>query len=367
MSVRMCVGWLLSVSIVVLFVFLITGGGSVPGVMLSGNGVLPVHGGRTSGSIESAVPAVGVEASFPSAPCGSGTVDEGARSARVTEDWLRKVEAQIEREEYNASVNERGLQAPNRAHNLRTYFREAGIKIVPRTGEAPDAWTFSWRTLGWGREGRLMRVTGASIKPRANGPRVTYVREGLQEWYENKKEGLEQGFIVSERPEGEGFLCIEGSIGGGLRAELHAEDGAIDLFDAGDARVLRYAELHVRDAGGREVPSYLKVEGDRVVILVDDASGAYPLTVDPLMSSPAWIAEYTQTGDWFGWSVGTAGDVNGDGFSDVIVGAHSTMAVEGVPMFTMGLPVVLGWAQPGLRRATSRMPTSVGRWARLET
>jgi hypothetical protein len=212
-----------------------------------------------------------------------------------------------------------------------------------------------------------MRVTGASIKPRANGPRVTYVREGLQEWYENKKEGLEQGFIVSERPEGEGFLCIEGSIGGGLRAELHAEDGAIDLFDAGDARVLRYAELHVRDAGGREVPSYLKVEGDRVVILVDDASGAYPLTVDPLMSSPAWIAEYTQTGDWFGWSVGTAGDVNGDGFSDVIVGAHSTMAVEGVPMFTMGLPVVLGWAQPGLRRATSRMPTSVGRWARLET
>ena len=43
--------------------------------------------------------------------------------------------------------------------------------------------------------------------------------------------------------------------------------------------------------------------------------------VDPLMTSPAWTAEPDQVGALFGFSVATAGDVNGDGYSDVIVGA----------------------------------------------
>jgi hypothetical protein len=42
-----------------------------------------------------------------------------------------------------------------------------------------------------------------------------------------------------------------------------------------------------------------------------------------LGSSPAWTAEGDQSSAGFGRSVGTAGDVNGDGFSDVIVGANS--------------------------------------------
>ena len=38
-------------------------------------------------------------------------------------------------------------------------------------------------------------------------------------------------------------------------------------------------------------------------------------------SEPAWTAEGDQADSQFGGSVGTAGDINGDGFSDVIVGA----------------------------------------------
>jgi hypothetical protein len=40
-----------------------------------------------------------------------------------------------------------------------------------------------------------------------------------------------------------------------------------------------------------------------------------------LSGAPMWIADGEQAQAWFGWSVGTAGDIDGDGFDDVIVGA----------------------------------------------
>ncbi|NLF03374.1 MAG: hypothetical protein GX601_20625, partial [Anaerolineales bacterium] len=75
-----------------------------------------------------------------------------------------------------------------------------------------------------------------------------------------------------------------------------------------------------------------------------------------LSASPAWTAESDQAGAGFGYSVGTAGDVNGDGYSDVVVGAPfyddgevtnegRAYVYLGAPYYRAYLPIMM-W-QPG--------------------
>src|SRR5262249_53142980 len=77
----------------------------------------------------------------------------------------------------------------------------------------------------------------------------------------------------------------------------------------------------------------------RLRILVDDADAVYPVSIDPLVTSAAWSAESNQASAQLGASVATAGDVNGDGYSDVIVGAplyDNGQTAEGRPFAFQG-------------------------------
>lgn len=247
-------------------------------------------------------------------------LNAGVRSAGADESWWQEVSAQITNAEYEPKATAAGLQAPNRTQNLRTTFAAGGIEIEPRTTkEVAPAWRFFWETSGIGREGSMQGVN--AVSPVSAGDRVTYHHEGWSEWYVNTPAGLEQGFTLECRPKGEGQLRIVGKVPAELKPEVR-EDGAIDFLESDGARAIRYGELHVWDATGAELPSEIAMTGTELALVIDDRDAQYPLFVDPLMSSPAWTDESNQVSAHFGISVSTAGDVNGDGFSDVIVGAY---------------------------------------------
>src|SRR5262245_19461914 len=250
---------------------------------------------------------------------GCGQPERGESAAAqppaVGVDWLAKAQRQLAQREYRASRNGEGLQAPNRAHNLRTYFGTTGIQVHDRTvGGSPELLRLS--LAGVGREGALSAALPGEV--RSEGARVEIRRPGLIEWYENSESGLEQGFTLQERPPGEGPLVVELALTG-ARASRRGDEL---VFETAAQRKLGYGKLAASGADGAALPAHFEVaSAERVRIVVGDSIASYPLVIDPLLTGSADARlESNQISAELGISAAAAGDVNGDGYGDVIVG-----------------------------------------------
>jgi hypothetical protein len=121
-----------------------------------------------------------------------------------------------------------------------------------------------------------------------------------------------------EMDEGRAYVYLGSALGLARRPAWTAEsDQASALFGnsvatAGDVNGDGYSDVIVgapyyeNDVGWGQGRAYI-----------------YLGSADGLSEVPAWTAESDQEGSFFGRSVATAGDVNGDGYSDVIVGAEN--------------------------------------------
>lgn len=235
----------------------------------------------------------------------------------------------IERQEYHMRPDGfGGFKTPNRYQDLRFQFDALGFTLCPRAND-PD-WTMRFELESIGRSHFSQRP---SDNPRmiASGSILRVEHGKFTVRYANDRTGMRQDFLVHERPEGNDPLQVRIRVSGPLVAMSAAPDAVHFVARDPKGRVkgpaFTYDGLVAWDADGDTLHATMTVQDTELVISVDDRDAIYPITIDPLSSTGGSLLEMDQASASFGTCTATAGDVNGDGYSDVLVGA---------PLFDLG-------------------------------
>jgi hypothetical protein len=202
---------------------------------------------------------------------------------------------------YQVRPSNAGFRGENPRQRLIVDFTEQGAEL--RSHDL--RWALSTRAYGYGDTLQPLKA----VTPQADANRVEYRRNGLTEWYENGPLGLEQGFTLAHRPaQGNGQpLTLELALRGNLSVALDHDGKALNLRAVNGRTVFRYTGLQARDATGRELPSWLEVRGESLLVRVADAQAQYPVVVDPWVQQAELTTSDGAADDEFGYSVAISG------------------------------------------------------------
>lgn len=134
-----------------------------------------------------------------------------------TSDWS-SIRATYEAGRHAIYADAVGWQTRNPGQQWRTRFDGRGFENLPDA----NGWKWGWNSSPAAEPARVMTTPGCV---NADGPYVRYEwDESLTEWFINDQRGLEHGFTVNERPEGDGSLLhFTLAVRGGLQPRVSVD------------------------------------------------------------------------------------------------------------------------------------------------
>jgi MYXO-CTERM domain-containing protein len=268
--------------------------------------------------------------------------------------WTAEVTERIAAGEYRIRSERAGFTASNRAQRLAATWTEQGLSVASRPAAARDQ-AVGLRAIGVGRGQNLRSLRSrpfqlgdcrsADMKDEKGECLKAVQREigDLVEWWENRPAGLHHGFVVSRPPRQprsrRDWLRIEVGVSG-ARPEL-VDGSAQAVLVRRDGQRLLYAGLAAWDADQKELPVRMRKGSRSLSLEIDDTGAKYPIVVDPVLTALGWTTESNQADAGLEIAVSGAGDVNRDGFDDVLVGFprfNGATADEGRVFLYLGGP-----------------------------
>jgi hypothetical protein len=111
------------------------------------------------------------------------------------------------------------------------------------------------------------------------------------------------------------------AVAGPLKPTVNSGGKSLSFSDGKSTKFV-FGDLQVNDAEGRALQARFETNAGGFAYVVDVENATFPVVIDPWVKRVnAWVGEGNQTYAQFGFSVGGAGDVNGDGYMDLIIGA----------------------------------------------
>lgn len=263
-------------------------------------------------------------------PTKAMTQTSDALPTGVSEATLADIRGSLEKQEYHISYDEKKqkLQSPNRKNNIRAYYEPGKLTVQTRVDTTGEGFKMELVNEGIFADGKLLYKPEADATANHHENKVQISHDAFTEEFINNEDGVRQNFIVENAPEGTRQLQVK-MTAKGLKVEQGSGNELRFYSETADDKSrnkLVYSDLKCWDANKKPLNATLAYVDNRIQISVDVAGAAYPVTIDPIIANGTplnsnQILQIHQFYMWLGFSVSSAGDVNGDGYSDVIVGA----------------------------------------------
>ena len=240
------------------------------------------------------------------------TLSEGL----ISKNWESHIKNSIQSLEYQFQKKANDTyQATNRKRNLRASIFQNNFELTSRTS-SNDNWKIQYQLKQISKDHKNYSIS--NLKPEHKKNKLKIKNNEVDIVYQNSDSGIRQDFIVHKKIESDGLLKVKIEISTPFK--LIASKEKLVHVKNGKSFV-SYENLNVFDANQIKLPAHFELEKNTLAIVVDDRNAKYPITIDPLSTTPNWSTEQNQADASFGYAIAFAGDVNYDGYGDVIVGA----------------------------------------------